>query len=97
MLFCICTFSEPSRAPQFLIYGQGFPGSIHGIPLTASIDGNTTESMVPILNLESPRAVDYWAKNKTVYYADSYNYVIARQKLDGSGRENLLTERKMLI
>ena len=86
---------EISNKEQFLIYGQSFPGSIHGISMNSSI-GSLKESMVPILNLESPRAVEFWAKKKFVYYADSYNYVIARQKLDGSERKSLLTERKIL-
>eukprot|EP00057_Strongylocentrotus_purpuratus_P026506 XP_011680980.1 PREDICTED: low-density lipoprotein receptor-related protein 1 isoform X3 [Strongylocentrotus purpuratus] len=76
---------------KFLLFGQGYPGSVRGIPVNESRDPNY-ESMVPILNLQSPRAVDFYAAEDYVYYADSTNYTIGRQKLNGTHREDLLND-----
>lgn len=79
---------------KFLLFGQGYPGSVRGIPVNESRDPNY-ESMVPILNLQSPRAVDFYAAEDYVYYADSTNYTIGRQKLNGTHREDLLNDCKL--
>ena len=86
-------FSPPgnSEMSRFLLFGQGYPGSVRGIPIQKYDDPNY-ESMVPILNLQSPRAVDFYAAEDYVYYADSTNYTIGRQKLNGTHREDLLSD-----
>ena len=76
------------------MFGQGYPGSVRGIPIQKYEDPNY-ESMVPILNLQSPRAVDFYAAEDYVYYADSTNYTIGRQKLNGTLREDLLSDCKL--
>ncbi|XP_033629378.1 low-density lipoprotein receptor-related protein 1-like isoform X2 [Asterias rubens] len=76
---------------RFLIYGQSFPGSVHGIPMTDRSD--EAESIIPVTNLESPRAVDYYAAEEYIYFADSNNYIIGRQRINGTDREELITER----
>ncbi|XP_038049226.1 prolow-density lipoprotein receptor-related protein 1-like [Patiria miniata] len=82
---------ENSDNSKFLIYGQSFPGSIHGIPMDRVPDNR--EVMIPIINLNSPRAVDYYAAEEYIYYADSNSYVIGRQKIDGTGAERLIEDR----
>ncbi|XP_071495091.1 low-density lipoprotein receptor-related protein 1-like [Diadema antillarum] len=76
---------------RFLLFGQGYPGSVRAIPLEPTDDPNY-ESMVPILNLNSPRGVDFYAAEEYVYFADSTKHVIGRQRLNGTGREDLLTD-----
>ncbi|XP_022111824.1 prolow-density lipoprotein receptor-related protein 1-like [Acanthaster planci] len=76
---------------RFLIYCQSFPGSIHGIPMEPVSDN--LEVIIPIINLESPRAVDYHAAQEYIYYADSNSYVIGRQKIDGTGAQKVIEDR----
>lgn len=83
------TGQEPTE--PFLLYGQGVPGSVHGIPLTKE-DNLNSESMKPITGLDSPRAVDFYGQDGYVYYSDSAKYQIGRQMLNGSGHEIILDE-----
>ncbi|XP_071823394.1 prolow-density lipoprotein receptor-related protein 1-like isoform X3 [Apostichopus japonicus] len=84
-----CIWQEPTE--PFLLYGQGVPGSVHGIPLTKE-DNLNSESMKPITGLDSPRAVDFYGQDGYVYYSDSAKYQIGRQMLNGSGHEIILDE-----
>ena len=58
------------------------------------------EYMIPIENLMNPRALDFHAASDFIYFADSTNYIIGRQKIDGTERDTILKEgeaRGMLL
>ncbi|XP_075055508.1 prolow-density lipoprotein receptor-related protein 1 [Mixophyes fleayi] len=73
----------------FLVYGRGRPGIIRGMDMGANIPD---EHMIPIENLMNPRALDFHAEYGFVYFADTTSFLIGRQKIDGTGRENILQE-----
>ncbi|XP_078716677.1 prolow-density lipoprotein receptor-related protein 1-like isoform X3 [Lampetra fluviatilis] len=71
----------------FLLYGKGRPGIIRGMDVTGRVQD---EFMIPIENLVNPRAVDFHAETGYVYFADTTNFLVARQKIDGTERETIL-------
>ena len=40
---------------------------------------------VPISPLESPQAVDFYAKEDSIYFSDSKKYLIGKRSVNGSG------------
>lgn len=50
------------------------------------------EYMIPIENLMNPRALDFHAASEFIYFADATNYIIGRQKIDGTERDTILKE-----
>nr|XP_032823068.1 low-density lipoprotein receptor-related protein 1-like isoform X2 [Petromyzon marinus] len=71
----------------FLLYGKAFPGVVRGIDMTGSVQD---DFMIPVEMLVNPRAVDFHAATGFVYFADSSQFLIGRQKIDGTAREVLL-------
>lgn len=51
--------SGPSGDQRFLLFGKSNPGEIRGVSLFADRDRNYSP-MVPIENLQIPRAMDYY-------------------------------------
>lgn len=50
------------------------------------------EYMIPIENLMNPRALDFHSESEFIYFADTTNYLIGRQKIDGTERDTILKE-----
>uniref|UniRef100_A0A6Q2Z0Y6 EGF-like domain-containing protein n=1 Tax=Esox lucius TaxID=8010 RepID=A0A6Q2Z0Y6_ESOLU len=73
----------------FLVYGKGRPGVIRGMDMNAKVPD---EYMIPIENLLNPRALDFHSESDFIYFADATSYLIGRQKIDGTERDNILTE-----
>uniref|UniRef100_A0A3Q2C7P6 EGF-like domain-containing protein n=1 Tax=Cyprinodon variegatus TaxID=28743 RepID=A0A3Q2C7P6_CYPVA len=73
----------------FLVYGKGRPGVIRGMDMNAKVPD---EYMIPIENLMNPRALDFHAGSEFIYFADATNYIIGRQKIDGTERDTILKE-----
>lgn len=88
-------FVTPSPAEPdhelFLVYGKGRPGIIRGMDMNAKVPD---EYMIPIENLMNPRALDFHAASEFIYFADATNYIIGRQKIDGTERDTILKEGK---
>ncbi|XP_048838951.1 low-density lipoprotein receptor-related protein 1 isoform X2 [Brienomyrus brachyistius] len=72
----------------FLVYARSDPGIIRGMNINTT---DPVDSMIPIQNLQTPQALDFHAKSKFIYFADSTKDVIGRQKIDGKEREDILT------
>ncbi|XP_071941661.1 low-density lipoprotein receptor-related protein 1-like isoform X2 [Antedon mediterranea] len=68
----------------FLLYGMGMPGAIKGISINPDDKFDVIE---PLLNMESPRALDFDVKEEYVYYADSVAFRIVRRPLVGKESE----------
>ncbi|XP_063064253.1 low-density lipoprotein receptor-related protein 1 isoform X3 [Engraulis encrasicolus] len=73
----------------FLVYGKGRPGIIRGMDLNAKVPD---EYMIPIENLMNPRALDFHAETEFIYFADATNYMIGRQKIDGTDRDTIIKQ-----
>uniref|UniRef100_A0AAQ4PNY3 EGF-like domain-containing protein n=1 Tax=Gasterosteus aculeatus aculeatus TaxID=481459 RepID=A0AAQ4PNY3_GASAC len=73
----------------FLVYGKGRPGVIRGMDMNAKVPD---EYMIPIENLMNPRALDFHAEGEFIYFADATNYIIGRQKIDGTERDTIVKE-----
>ncbi|XP_066526626.1 low-density lipoprotein receptor-related protein 1-like isoform X2 [Hoplias malabaricus] len=73
----------------FLVYGKGRPGVIRGMDINPKVQD---EYMIPIENLMNPRALDFHAQSSFIYFADATNYIIGRQKIDGTERDTILKE-----
>lgn len=80
--------AEPDHE-LFLVYGKGRPGIIRGMDMNAKVPD---EYMIPIENLMNPRALDFHAASEFIYFADATSYIIGRQKIDGTERDNILKE-----
>ncbi|KAF5890990.1 low-density lipoprotein receptor-related protein 1B-like, partial [Clarias magur] len=73
----------------FVMYSRGRPGVVRSL----GIDGSSRdERMIQIEGLASPRVLDFHAANQYVYFADSTDFLIGRQKLDGTGRETVIKD-----
>ncbi|XP_005162276.1 low-density lipoprotein receptor-related protein 1 isoform X2 [Danio rerio] len=73
----------------FLIYGKGRPGVIRGMDMHSTV---YDEHIVPIENLNNPRALDFHAETEFIYFADATSYIIGRQKLDGTERDIIVKD-----
>lgn len=82
-LYCLSAFSEPEHE-LFLVYGKGRPGVIRGMDLHARV---YDEHIIPIENLNNPRALDFHAETEFIYFSDATTYTIGRQKIDGTERD----------
>lgn len=45
------------------------------------------EHIIPIENLNNPRALDFHAETEFIYFSDATTYTIGRQKIDGTERD----------
>lgn len=76
------------------MYSRGRPGVVRSV----GMDGNSRdERMIQIDGLASPRVLDFHAASDYVYFADSSNFLIGRQRLDGSGRETVIKDGEVII
>lgn len=91
MTDAVFPLTEPDHE-LFLVYGKGRPGIIRGMDLNAKVPD---EYMIPIENLMNPRALDFHAETEFIYFADSTNYMIGRQKIDGTEREAIINQGKI--
>uniref|UniRef100_A0A3Q2NMI4 LDL receptor related protein 1 n=1 Tax=Fundulus heteroclitus TaxID=8078 RepID=A0A3Q2NMI4_FUNHE len=73
----------------FLVYGKGRPGIIRGMDMNVKVPD---EYMIPIENLMNPRALDFHAASEFIYFADATSFIIGRQKIDGTERDNILKD-----
>ncbi|KAL6483428.1 hypothetical protein MHYP_G00083000 [Metynnis hypsauchen] len=73
----------------FLIYGKGRPGVIRGMDLHARV---YDEHIIPIENLNNPRALDFHAETEFIYFSDATTYTIGRQKIDGTERDIIVKD-----
>ncbi|XP_062845365.1 low-density lipoprotein receptor-related protein 1B-like [Trichomycterus rosablanca] len=73
----------------FVFYGKGRPGAVHGFEMDAQ---SRDEQMIQIEALRSPGALDYHAASGYIYFADTADALIGRQKVDGTGRETLIKD-----
>ena len=73
----------------FLVYGKGRPGVIRGMDINPKV---ADEYMIPIENLMNPRALDFHAQSRFIYYADATSFIIGRQGIDGKGQDTVLKE-----
>lgn len=88
---CISSSAAEPDHELFLVYGKGRPGIIRGMDMNAKVPD---EYMIPIENLMNPRALDFHAAGEFIYFADATNYIIGRQKIDGTERDTILKEGK---
>ncbi|XP_047676249.1 low-density lipoprotein receptor-related protein 1B-like isoform X1 [Tachysurus fulvidraco] len=73
----------------FVVYSKGRPGVIRSF----GIDGSShDERMIQIEGLANPRVLDFHAASDYVYFADSTDFLIGRQRLDGTGRETVIKD-----
>ena len=84
---CFCP-AEPINE-VFLFYGKGRPGVIRGLDLN---NKSRVQPMPPIEGLVNPRAIDFHAETRQIYFADTTSFLIGRQRLDGSRRETILKD-----
>ena len=75
---------------EFILYGQQKPGMVKGIPLGALEP--KTEVIIPMVDLSRPTAMDYHAKEKHLYIADSQKLKIERQNIDNGTKEDFLSK-----
>lgn len=54
------------------------------------------EYMIPIENLMNPRALDFHAESEFIYFADATSYIIGRQKIDGTERDIIVKEGRLI-
>uniref|UniRef100_A0A8C2PMM6 Low-density lipoprotein receptor-related protein 1-like n=1 Tax=Cyprinus carpio TaxID=7962 RepID=A0A8C2PMM6_CYPCA len=73
----------------FLVYGKGRPGVIRGMDMHARV---YDEHIIPIENLNNPRALDFHAETEFIYFADATSYIIGRQKIDGTERDIIVKD-----
>ncbi|XP_035377067.1 low-density lipoprotein receptor-related protein 1 isoform X2 [Electrophorus electricus] len=73
----------------FLLYGKGRPGVIRGMDLHARV---YDEHIIPIENLNNPRALDFHAETEFIYFSDATTYTIGRQKIDGAERDIIVKD-----
>lgn len=88
---CLSTSSEPEHE-LFLVYGKGRPGIIRGMDLHARV---YDEHIIPIENLNNPRALDFHAETEFIYFSDATTYTIGRQKIDGTERDIIVKSGKI--
>lgn len=84
----LCFSSEPEHE-LFLVYGKGRPGVIRGMDMHARV---YDEHIIPIENLNNPRALDFHAETEFIYFADATSYIIGRQKIDGTERDIIVKD-----
>ncbi|XP_068084350.1 prolow-density lipoprotein receptor-related protein 1 [Anabrus simplex] len=77
-----------ASAPKFLLYAKGHPAMIKGIPMTP---GNNQQVIVPVINTLIPLLFDYDAHSGYIYFTGSHRTIIERQRLNGTGREEVLS------
>ena len=75
---------------EFILYGQQKPGMVKGIPLGALEP--KTEVIIPMVDLSRPTAMDYHAKDKDLYIADSQKLKIERQSIDNGTKHDFLSK-----
>ena len=63
---------------------------VKGIPLGALEP--KTEVIIPMVDLSRPTAMDYHAKEKHLYIADSQKLKIERQNIDNGTKEDFLSK-----
>lgn len=80
--------SEPEHE-LFLVYGKGRPGVIRGMDLHARV---YDEHIIPIENLNNPRALDFHTETEFIYFSDATTYTIGRQKIDGTERDIIVKD-----
>ncbi|KAI2649718.1 Low-density lipoprotein receptor-related protein 1 [Labeo rohita] len=73
----------------FLVYGKGRPGVIRGMDMHARV---YDEHIIPIENLNNPRALDFHTETEFIYFADATSYIIGRQKIDGTERDIIVKD-----
>ncbi|XP_058238194.1 low-density lipoprotein receptor-related protein 1B-like isoform X2 [Hemibagrus wyckioides] len=73
----------------FVMYSKGRPGAIRSFGIDG---GSRDERMVQVEGLANPRVLDFHATSNYVYFADSTDFLIGRQRLDGSGRETVVKD-----
>uniref|UniRef100_A0A672L380 LDL receptor related protein 1 n=1 Tax=Sinocyclocheilus grahami TaxID=75366 RepID=A0A672L380_SINGR len=73
----------------FLVYSKGRPGVIRGMDMHARV---YDEHIIPIENLNNPRALDFHAETEFIYFADATSYIIGRQKIDGTERDIIVKD-----
>lgn len=71
------------------MYGKGRPGVIRGMDMHASV---YDEHIIPIENLNNPRALDFHTETEFIYFADATSYIIGRQKIDGTERDIIVKD-----
>lgn len=83
------SFSSEPEHELFLVYGKGRPGVIRGMDMHARV---YDEHIIPIENLNNPRALDFHAETEFIYFADATSYIIGRQKIDGTERDIIVKD-----
>ncbi|MGH0138787.1 UNVERIFIED_CONTAM: hypothetical protein FKN15_000916 [Acipenser sinensis] len=83
---------EEPEHELFLVYGKGRPGIIRGMDMNAKVPD---EYMIPIENLMNPRALDFHAETSFIFFADATSYLIGRQKIDGTERDESVDEERI--
>lgn len=91
-LLSVFLAAEPEHE-LFLVYGKGRPGVIRGMDMNTKVPD---EYMIPIENLMNPRALDFHAESEFIYFADATSYIIGRQKIDGTERDTIVKEGRVL-
>ncbi|MCI4393445.1 hypothetical protein PGIGA_G00157360 [Pangasianodon gigas] len=83
------TSCRKAQDEPFVMYSKGRPGVIRSF----GIDGKSRdERMIQIEGLANPRVLDFHAADDYVYFADSTDFLIGRQKLGGTGRETVIKD-----
>lgn len=89
----LSVFAAEPEHELFLVYGKGRPGVIRGMDMNTKVPD---EYMIPIENLMNPRALDFHAESEFIYFADATSYIIGRQKIDGTERDTIVKEGRVL-